>query len=111
MAAETLAFAYGFDNDYLIKHGMERILGRNIPFLMFTDSKLPFEALTSSRNTTERRLMVDVAAIRGANLEGTISTIGLILSECNPADGLTELECNDMLQNILLTLSINHPVE
>jgi hypothetical protein len=39
MAAETMAFADTFDASFAIKHGLESILGRSIPLLIFVDSR------------------------------------------------------------------------
>ena len=54
MAAETLAFLEGFDNDYLILDDLERMLGREVPLIMLMDCKLLFDAITRSRYTNER---------------------------------------------------------
>lgn len=110
MAAETLAFADGCDNVYPIKHDLERLIGYSIPVIMFIDSKL-FDALTRSRYASERRLLIGIAASRVAYLDETISKVGLILSDHNPADRLTKLESNNVLKKLLLTHSIDHPVE
>ena len=111
MAAETLAFVEGFDNAYLILHDLERMLGKEIPLIMLTDCKLLFDAITRSRYTTERRLMVDIASAREAYQERTISNIGLILSEHNAADGLTKLRANAALIHLLHFHIITHPVQ
>jgi hypothetical protein len=64
MAAETLPFSYAFDNAFIIiKHDIERMIGP-VHFLLLTDSKALFDVLTRTRYTTERRLMVDIAASR-----------------------------------------------
>lgn len=111
MAAETLAFVDGFDNAFLIKHDLERILARHIPLLMMTDSKALFDVLTRARYTTERRLMVDIASAREAYAENLISNVGLIRSEHNPADGLTKIDSNDALSRLLRRHRLDHPVE
>ena len=82
MAAETLAFSNAFDNVLIIKHDLERMIGP-VHLLMLTDSKALFDVLTRTRYTTERRLMVDIAAAREAFHERIISNIGLIRSEFN----------------------------
>ena len=94
MADETLAFVDIFNN--VIKHHLERLLGRTLP-AMFTDCQLLFYAFTRLHYTTERRLMIDIASAREAYLDGLICNIGLILSEHNPADSLTKLDGNKAL--------------
>jgi hypothetical protein len=50
MASETLAFAHGFDAAFLIRHYLERMLGRVIPLVMLTDSKALFDILTRNNH-------------------------------------------------------------
>jgi hypothetical protein len=87
------------------------MLGQPVPLIMFTDSQALFNVLTRNKTTTERRLMVDVAAARKAYHSTIISNIGLIKSCHNPADGLTKVGCNPALADLLRTHSIDHPVE
>jgi hypothetical protein len=111
MGGENLAFADGFDNAYLIRHELENILGQPVPLIMFTDSQALFNVLTRKNATTERRLMVDVAAARQAYHSNIISNVGFIKPCHNPADGLTKVGCNPALADLLRTHSIDHPVE
>jgi hypothetical protein len=55
--------------------------------------------------------MVDIAAAREAYNERTMTNIGLIRSEYNPADGLTKTAPNDALLNLLKSNKIDHPIE
>ena len=79
-AAETLAFAHTFDNAYLIKHDLQTILHKKIPILMLTDSKILFYVLTRSLYTSEKRLMIDIAAARQAYTDGQLDNIALSLN-------------------------------
>ena len=88
MAGEVYAFSAVFDQAYVIKHDLERILRQSIPLLMFTDSKQMFDVITSACHSTEERFMIDVAVIRAAYNSYEISNVGLIAVELNPADGL-----------------------
>jgi len=78
---------------------------------MLTDSIQLFDVITRSRYTAEKRLMVDISAVREAYLEKTISNIALIKSEHNPADSLTKIGGNDAFEKLLATNTISHPVE
>ena len=98
-------------NVFLIKHEVQRLLGRDIPVTMLTDCQLLFDALTRSRYTTERRLMVNIAAAREAYSNGLIFNIGLIRSEHNPADSLTKVKCNNAMYKLLCTHRLSHPVQ
>ena len=66
MAGEIYAFAEGFDCAYAIKHTMERIYGRRIPITMLTYSKQRFDVITKASQTTEKRLLIDIAAAKEA---------------------------------------------
>ena len=111
MAAETLAFVDGFDNAFILRHDLQRMLGKGVPLLMLTDAKALFDVIIGSKYTPEKRLMVDLAAIREAYNERTISNIGLIRSEHNPADGLTKIGPNAALHKLLQTNTLQHPIE
>jgi hypothetical protein len=65
-ARETLAFAEIFDAAFILRHDLSRMLGQHIPILMLTDSESLFKTLNRARYTTERRLLVDIAAARQA---------------------------------------------
>jgi hypothetical protein len=111
MASETLAFAQGFESAFLIRHDLENLLGKTIPLIILTDSNALFDILTRNKSSTERRLMVDVAAVREAYHDLTISNVGLINSIHNPADGMTKVGCNQALLKLLTTHHIDHPIE
>jgi hypothetical protein len=109
-AGETLAFAETFDAAFILRHDLSRMLGQHIPVLMLTDSESLFKTLTRARYTTERRLLVDIAAARQAYQSREISNIGLIRSEDNAADGLTKLGPNKALYRLLSSSQIHHTV-
>eukprot|EP00171_Calliarthron_tuberculosum_P022791 IDg22791t1 len=66
LGAETYAFADGFDFAYSLKSDLQRILQRRVALQMLTDSKSLFDIITKCSNSTERRLMIDMEAIREA---------------------------------------------
>lgn len=68
-AEETIAFVDTFDNTFVIRHDLQRMLGVNIPILMLTDSIQLFDVMNRSRYTTKRTLMVDISAVREACLQ------------------------------------------
>jgi hypothetical protein len=111
MASETLVFIDGFDQANLIRHDLEQALGHEIPLSMLTDSQPLFDVLTKKKITTEKRLMIDLAATREAYAHRIITNIGLIKSEYNVADGMTKLHSNNALAQQLRTARISHPVE
>jgi len=111
MAGETLAFSHGFDSAYLLQHDLQSMLGRKLPLLMLTDSLPLFNVLTRAKQTSERRLMVDISAAREAYNDRSISKIAFTRSEFNPADGLTRTQPNAALLKLLRTHIVDHPVE
>lgn len=68
---------------------------------MFTDSKQLFDALTRRKQTTEKRLMIDIASAREAYKKFEIQAVGLIRGDQNPADGLTKDHDNGALEILL----------
>lgn len=109
-AGKTLAFADAFDAGYVLKHNLSRLLDRDIPLLMLTDSDGRFRVLTKSRYAVERRLMVDIAAVRESHGRGDISNIVLIESKFNIAEGLTKAGPNHALWKALTIGKIDRPI-
>ncbi|CDF38174.1 unnamed protein product [Chondrus crispus] len=110
MGGEKLAFVDAFDCSFLLRHDISRMLGRHIPLIMLTDSKILFDVLTRSRYTSERRLMVDISASRQAYREGSISDVALIPSEDNVADAFTKVCSNGALNRLLRSGKLQHRV-
>jgi hypothetical protein len=77
MAGETLAFADAFDNTYILKHDLQRILGQEVPLLMLTDSQALFYVITGCNYTTEKRFMVEFSMIRESYKDRTIKKVAL----------------------------------
>ena len=110
MGAETLAFVDAFDSALLIKNDLNRMINRDLPIVMMTDSEALFRILTRVRYTTERRLEIDIASAREAYQTREISNIAWIHSEDNYADDLTKLDGNGSLLKLLQNHQIDHDV-
>jgi hypothetical protein len=52
MDAETLAFVNAFDNSFILRHELSRMIGTNLPILKMTDSRPMFDVITRARYTT-----------------------------------------------------------
>ena len=87
LGGEIYAFADGFDRAFMLRHDLETICQTEIPLGIRTDSLQMFDVVTKASSTTERRLMIDIAAARESYTREEISTVGLVLSEHNIADG------------------------
>lgn len=110
MAGEIYAFADAFDKAFVIKYDLERIYRQHLPLVMLTDSKQMFDVITRASHTTEKRLMIDVAAAREAYNRGEISNVGLVRSEHNVVDGLTKPGFCAAVDRVLRTGMDPHPV-
>ena len=95
MAAELLALVTGFDNAFVVKYTVDEMLGRNIPVDVFVDSRTTFNCVAKHAPTLEKRLQIDVNALRQSHSVGEIRCIGWIPGHLNPADGLTRERCID----------------
>ena len=96
---------------YIIKHDLKRFMGQEIPLFMLPDSKMLFDVVTGNKCFSESILMVHVAAVRGAFNQRVISNIGFIRRDCNAVDGMTKIESNTALKQLLETHRIMHPVD
>lgn len=111
MAGEVYAFTDAFDAAYIIKHDLELIYRQHLPLIMLTDSKQMFDVVTRASHTTEKRLMIYVAAAREAYQRNEIFNVGLVKSEHNVADGLTKLGPCAALDTVLRTGKDTNPVQ
>ena len=103
LGVEGYAFTEGFDSAYMIRHDLEHMYGKFIPLQMRTDSKQMFAVVAKASSTSERRLMIDIAAAREAYNANEISNVCLVRAEHNPADGLTKVKFCKALDAILRT--------
>lgn len=70
-----------------------------------------FDVLSKASSTTDRKLMIDIAAGRESYNQEEISNVGLVMSEHNIADGLTKEKSNQALQNLFSTGYDRNPVQ
>ncbi|CDF33317.1 unnamed protein product [Chondrus crispus] len=111
LGGEVYAFTEGFDCAFVLRHDLQKLYGRTIPLQMRTDSKQMFDVIMKASHTSERRLMIDIAAAREAYNENEISNVGLVRSEHNVADGLTKPKYCKALESLLRTGKDENPVE
>jgi hypothetical protein len=111
VGSETMALADAFDAAYSLKHDLQSILQRKIPITIFTDSLSLFDVLTKATVPREKRLMIDLMAIKCAYKNGELETIAFIRTQHNPADVLTKVMNPTVLTNILETAKRQHVVD
>ncbi len=56
--------AHGFDYGAVLKSTIKKILQRDLPLVLYTDSKSLYECLVKLGTTQEKRLMVDLMCLR-----------------------------------------------
>jgi hypothetical protein len=110
-AGETLALADAFDASCIVRKDIEMVLQQSVPMLLLTDSEVLFSTLARDKYAKERRLLLDIAAVRQAYQAKEISNIGLIASKDNSADALTKENGNGALMRVLQTGQLLHQVQ
>ena len=111
MAAEIFSTVLGFDHGFALRDLLSEVLGRHVSLELYTDSQTAWDSMTSLRSTNERRLLVDIFALREAYRLRELDCLGRIDSKFTPADSMTKAEPNSALTLILSTNKIDHPVE
>jgi hypothetical protein len=87
------------------------MLCREVPIIVYTDSLSLFDVLTKYTVPREKRLMIDVMAIKNAYKNCELDTIASIRTQYNPADVLTKIMKSDVLSNVIKNSQLSHPVE
>lgn len=81
MAAKECAFAEAFDASFVVKYELERLLKRPIALQILLDSKQRFDTATQSTRTTEKRLLLDLAAAKQSFECSKIPDIGFVTTD------------------------------
>ena len=105
MAAEVIAFSDLFDSAFTLLSELRLLTGTPLELDLLTDSKCLFDIISKGSRTSEKRLMLDVAAARKGFETKDISNIGLVPSAYNIADGLTKPMQQAAIRNLLETHS------
>jgi hypothetical protein len=112
LASELYAFAYGFDHATVIKSTVQKICQVTaIPLIVCTDSKSLYQCMVKLSTTQEKRLMVDVMAMRQSYERRIITKIRLIKGDSNPADAMTKAKANTSLTRLIDTNKIDTEAE
>ena len=103
LGGDTYAFADAFDIAFHLRHDLKRLLQKEIKLTLLTDSMSLFKIIINSTVTTEKRLMIDIAAVREAYERSDIDYVGWIPSTSNIANGLTKLGICSVLSEFMTT--------
>lgn len=112
MAAELLALVYGFDQAYVAQDILQQIIGVQVPIDGFIDSKTVFNVVAKAGATLEKRLQIDVSALRESHDRNELRCLSWIPGHENYADGLTKdtFSAEHPLWNLMKTNKVNiHP--
>jgi hypothetical protein len=111
LGSETMALADAFDMAHALKHDMEMIIKQKVPIVILTDSLSLFDVITRASITAEKRLMIDLCVVKQAYERSEVGTIGFVRTEHNPADVLAKIARCAILERIIITANLHHPVE
>ena len=91
LAAETLSFADGMDTAQFVGQLSEemQLISSDTPVKMITDSRSLFDAANTSSQITDRRLRVEMSAIRESKEKGEVEIVWTS-GEKQLADALTK---------------------
>jgi hypothetical protein len=103
LAAELFAVVDRFDMGIVMKHWFSNVLGQPLDLHILTDSRRAFHTITTIVKTRERRLMIDLQTIRESYERREISKVTWITGVSNPAEGLTKIKHNGVLDEVIRT--------
>ena len=110
LAAEIYAFAACLDYCITLRHDLQSMISRPVPIEIFTDSKSLFDTITKLTWLSEKRLLIDVSAIRESYYAGDLDDVAHLSPEYNHADCLTEDKDSTLLRTLMTTGTLRHPV-
>jgi hypothetical protein len=94
-----------------IKMIMDQLGFGKIPTIVCTDSYSLYECLVKLGTTKEKRLMIDIMALRQSYERREIMEIRWINGSDNPADAMTKAEPNKALEKFITTNTLRVRVE
>ena len=102
MAAEINGLIYGFHNAYVAQHMLQQLFTQHIPLDIYIVCRTVFYVIAKHSSTNEKRLQIDISAIREAHDKKIIRSISWIPSSQNLADAMTKATVAD--DHVLLRL-------
>ncbi len=66
MVAEVIAFSDAFDVGYTLAAELSSLLEKKVPLILLTDNKSLLDVISNGTCTSEKRMMLDIAAAREA---------------------------------------------
>lgn len=107
LASELYAMASGVDMAISISTTLNMVTSKlrlpNIPTIVCTDSLSLYECMIKLGTTKEKRLMIDIMAIRQSYERRELSEVRWIDGDSNPADAMTKANPNKALERLIDT--------
>jgi len=107
LASEIYGMVGGFDAAYVLKQMLVAITKRlsipPTPLVMCTDSFSLYQCLVQLGTTAEKRLMIDLMALRQSYEERELDEVRWIAGGDNPADAMTKGSPNPALEKLVST--------
>jgi hypothetical protein len=105
LASEIYAMAHGVDIAIAIGGTIDIIMQRlhlpNVPIVVCTDSRSLYDCLVKLGTTKEKRLMIDIMALREAYERSELMDIRWIDGRDNPADSMTKAGSNSAIEHLI----------
>ena len=115
LAAEIYGMVAGVDMAIAIGTTLEMITTQlsipTIPIIVCTDSFSLYECLVKLGSTKEKRLMIDIMALRQSYERRELFEIRWINGQDNPADSMTKLSPNKALETFIDTNKLQIRIE
>ena len=106
LTAETLAAVEAIDGAFVVKEMMEDILHKKLPpIMLYVDSKSLYDTVKTSNVIADKRLLIDMAAIREMSDNKEI-IVNWVRTENQLADVLTKRGVNSL--KLLRVFSTGH---
>lgn len=107
LASELYGLVQGFDIGAAITATVGAILNQETPLTICTDSKSLYDLLTKLGTTSEKRLMIDIMALRQSYERREIVEVIWIDGPTNPADAMTKGKPCQALTDLIDTNKIS----
>jgi hypothetical protein len=107
IASELYAMSHGFDTTCALKDTLDKITQHQTLIVICIDSFLLYECLVKLGTTYEKRLMIDIMAIRQSYERREIAEIIWITGDLNPADSMIKHASNAALARIIETNKVD----
>lgn len=90
MEAEVHAFILSFDQAFVLRDQQSEMIGRDIDISAYVYSKTLFDTVAKGGTITDKRLLIDIWALREGYVNGELNRLSWLPGKENPADSLTK---------------------